>query len=239
MVPIENGEDIQLLQYEIGEEYQRHPDFFNSVNKEDGDQRDITVLMYLTDVAEGGETIFPQGTWATEELAARFAAPAEKGYVNGDGVKLSSCASSQNEGIYVKPSAGDAVLFYGLTPDNREDGNSVHASCPVISGTKWSATIWMHVNPFRLATYADQQRIYADAQRRAVKRIVEEMGASAASAGGCRDLSPTCRDWALAGDCATAEEDMRSLVCCASCEVARGFGPSVTDTRLRDALAGS
>ena len=41
-------------------------DYFSTINKDDGDQRDITVLMYLTDVTEGGETIFPKGTWATE-----------------------------------------------------------------------------------------------------------------------------------------------------------------------------
>ena len=223
-------------------------DYFSTINKDDGDQRDITVLMYLTDVTEGGETIFPKGTWATEELRARYAVTEENGYVNSDGVRISPCASRDNEGIYVKPSAGDAVLFYGLTPDNVEDPHSLHASCPVISGTKWSATIWTHVNPFRLDAFAMDQTMYARKMRDEVQRIVDEKGLSLGSTGECKDHSELCRDWALAGDCAGAgadgedalnvDEHMRSSVCCASCTIASRFGVSVADTRLRDALDG-
>merc|ERR1711877_481 len=123
--------------------------------------------MYLTNVTEGGETIFPHGVWASETLREKYEATEENGYVNSLGVKVTDCAGKLNkisdgstkQGIYVKPAAGDAVLFYSLLPDNTEDPASLHASCPVIRGTKWSATIWMHVNPFRIADYAQRQRI--------------------------------------------------------------------------------
>ena len=39
--------------------------------------------------------------------------------------------------------AGMALLFYSLTPDAKtQDEASMHTGCPVLSGTKWSATKW-------------------------------------------------------------------------------------------------
>lgn len=57
---LENGEDIQVLRYMHGEKYEPHYDYFtDKVNTIRGGHRTATVLMYLTDVAEGGETVFP------------------------------------------------------------------------------------------------------------------------------------------------------------------------------------
>lgn len=56
----ENGEDIQVLRYEHGQKYDPHYDYFvDKVNIARGGHRVATVLMYLTDVAKGGETVFP------------------------------------------------------------------------------------------------------------------------------------------------------------------------------------
>ena len=56
----ENGEDIQVLRYEPGQKYDPHFDYFtDKVNIARGGHRIATVLMYLTDVAKGGETVFP------------------------------------------------------------------------------------------------------------------------------------------------------------------------------------
>lgn len=57
----ENGEDIQVLRYEPGQKYDPHYDYFaDKVNIARGGHRIATVLMYLTDVAKGGETVFPE-----------------------------------------------------------------------------------------------------------------------------------------------------------------------------------
>lgn len=57
----ENGEDIQVLRYEPGQKYEPHYDYFaDKVNIARGGHRVATVLMYLTDVAKGGETVFPR-----------------------------------------------------------------------------------------------------------------------------------------------------------------------------------
>jgi hypothetical protein len=56
----ENAEPIQVLRYEIGQKYDAHFDYFSdTVNLRFGGQRVATVLMYLTDVKRGGETVFP------------------------------------------------------------------------------------------------------------------------------------------------------------------------------------
>lgn len=56
----ENGEDIQVLRYEYGQKYEAHHDYFSDkVNIVRGGHRLATVLMYLSDVGKGGETVFP------------------------------------------------------------------------------------------------------------------------------------------------------------------------------------
>lgn len=63
--PVENGEGIQILNYQIGAEYRPHYDYFT--DKEDGErahlkggQRISTLVIYLNDVELGGETAFPE-----------------------------------------------------------------------------------------------------------------------------------------------------------------------------------
>ncbi|KAE8767714.1 putative prolyl 4-hydroxylase 3 [Hordeum vulgare] len=53
IAPGEHGEGLQVLHYEVGQKYESHFHYFL-----DG-QRMETILMYLSDVEEGGETIFP------------------------------------------------------------------------------------------------------------------------------------------------------------------------------------
>jgi prolyl 4-hydroxylase len=56
-IPNEHGEGLQILNYKIGQEYKAHFDFFSSnVNN----PRISTLVMYLNDVEQGGETYFPK-----------------------------------------------------------------------------------------------------------------------------------------------------------------------------------
>ncbi len=65
-MPAENGEGIQILHYARGAEYRPHYDFFapenpgSAVHMQQGGQRIATLVVYLNDVAAGGETIFPE-----------------------------------------------------------------------------------------------------------------------------------------------------------------------------------
>lgn len=59
-IPIEHGEGIQVLQYTPGQEYRAHYDFFSSTSKAANNNRISTLVMYLNDVEQGGETFFPK-----------------------------------------------------------------------------------------------------------------------------------------------------------------------------------
>ena len=60
MACLENGESIQILHYQNGEKYEPHYDYFHDKNNQAlGGHRIATVLMYLSNVEKGGETIFP------------------------------------------------------------------------------------------------------------------------------------------------------------------------------------
>lgn len=60
MLSPENGEQLQILHYEHGQKYEPHADFFvDDYNLQAGGNRVATVLMYLSNVDKGGETIFP------------------------------------------------------------------------------------------------------------------------------------------------------------------------------------
>ena len=59
-IPIEHGEGLQILQYTPDQEYKAHYDFFSSTSKVANNNRISTLVMYLNDVEEGGETFFPK-----------------------------------------------------------------------------------------------------------------------------------------------------------------------------------
>ncbi|KMJ57669.1 2OG-Fe(II) oxygenase [Bacillus sp. LL01] len=59
-VSVEHGEGLQILNYQVGQEYKAHFDFFKSSSKQVSNPRISTLVMYLNDVEEGGETYFPK-----------------------------------------------------------------------------------------------------------------------------------------------------------------------------------
>lgn len=120
-VPAENGELIQVLRYERNQFYKPHHDYFSDTfNLKRGGQRIATMLMYLSDDVEGGETYFPMAG-------------------SGD----CSCGGRTVKGLSVKPIQGDAVLFWSMGLDGQSDPSSLHGGCEVLAGEKWSATKWM------------------------------------------------------------------------------------------------
>ncbi|PIA35869.1 hypothetical protein AQUCO_03400037v1 [Aquilegia coerulea] len=120
-IPAENGEPIQVLRYEKDQYYRPHNDYFSdTINLKRGGQRIATMLMYLTDNVEGGETYFPMA-----------------------GTGECRCGNKTVKGMSVKPIKGDAVLFWSMGLDGQSDPNSIHGGCEVLGGEKWSATKWM------------------------------------------------------------------------------------------------
>ena len=116
-LPIENGEGIQVLYYQIGAEYRPHYDYFpeNKLGSteflEQGGQRVATLIMYLNDVDGGGETIFPE-------------------------LNLS-----------IAPKKGSALYFSYTNSLGQLDENTLHGGAPVLKGEKWIATKWIRRYP--------------------------------------------------------------------------------------------
>ena len=59
-VPANHGEGLQVLKYTVGQEYKAHYDFFAENSASANNNRISTLVMYLNDVEEGGETFFPK-----------------------------------------------------------------------------------------------------------------------------------------------------------------------------------
>jgi len=114
--PIENGEGIQVLHYQIGAEYRPHYDYFPESQLgskeflEQGGQRVATLIMYLNDVDAGGETVFPE-------------------------LNLS-----------VSPKKGSALYFSYTNSLGQLDEKTLHGGAPVVKGEKWIATKWIRKN---------------------------------------------------------------------------------------------
>ena len=103
MVPVDHGEAIQVLRYSDGQKYDPHFDYFHDPNniKRSG-QRVATALLYLSDVEEGGETVFPKGTHVDQgRSTALDAAEKELFGVDSPGAREEASASR----------AGDAALL--------------------------------------------------------------------------------------------------------------------------------
>ncbi|KAL3525621.1 hypothetical protein ACH5RR_013993 [Cinchona calisaya] len=123
MIPRNHGEAFNVLRYEIGQRYHSHYDAFNPAEYgAQKSQRVASFLLYLSDVEEGGETMFPFENGMNMDASYDFR----------------NCI-----GLKVKPRRGDGLLFYSLLPNGTIDPMSLHGSCPVIRGEKWVATKWI------------------------------------------------------------------------------------------------
>lgn len=79
-VPEEYGEGLQVLRYEVGQEYRPHQDYFDKPGEYG--QRTTTVLLYLNTPEEGGGTVFPDADLhveATQGNALVFEYPVADG----------------------------------------------------------------------------------------------------------------------------------------------------------------
>ena len=134
MLNVDEFEAWNVLRYEKGQHYYAHhdyfdPELFNEYKQNPWTQRHYTLLVYLSEPEDGGETVFPwEGRYRDQD----------------PGFQFESC----DFGVRVRPKKGDAVFFESLYPDHSLDKHSLHAGCPVSKGTKWVATKWIRVGQY-------------------------------------------------------------------------------------------
>ena len=130
-------EPTQVLRYFSGEHYEAHHDFFPPdaypnqpimMKMLDGGKRNrlATLFWYLSDVEDGGETLFPFGD-------------GERQYYRN--------FRDYTGGVRYKPKQGRALLFYNMLPSGMLDYTSLHSALPVRKGVKWSANKWFWNKP--------------------------------------------------------------------------------------------
>lgn len=128
-IPKDHQEDLQVLRHGLTEHYVAHHDYFDPASySQDPETLDwiqcgrrnrlATVFWYLSDVAQGGETAFPNAA--------------------GHDTK-NHCEN----GLMVKPQRGKVIIFYSLTARGDMDDRSLHAACPIKEGIKWAANKWV------------------------------------------------------------------------------------------------
>jgi len=59
-IPVEHAEGLQILNYKPGQEYKAHHDYFSPHSKAANNNRISTLVIYLNEVEQGGETFFPE-----------------------------------------------------------------------------------------------------------------------------------------------------------------------------------
>ena len=120
-LPQANIEATQILRYTEGQYYLPHPDYFGrgSPILKRGGERVATLLAWLNEVPQGGETKFPN-----------------------------SMDASTGKPVQVEPDAGSGVLFYNMKEDGSADLGSIHEAIPPIGGIKWVAVLWIREHRF-------------------------------------------------------------------------------------------
>ncbi|KDO20966.1 hypothetical protein SPRG_14059 [Saprolegnia parasitica CBS 223.65] len=135
-VPISHQEDVQVLRYEESQKYDHHTDYFPVESYQNSPDvvesihhgfknRMITVFWYMSDVADGGHTIFPRA----------------------GGLPLPDSMKDCTKGLKVAPKKRKVIVFYSMLPNGVNDPMSLHGGCPVLDGIKYSGNKWVWNKP--------------------------------------------------------------------------------------------
>ncbi|XP_052815679.1 transmembrane prolyl 4-hydroxylase-like [Mya arenaria] len=158
---IQRGEPIQVVSYTAGGHYHAHLDSVDDYDKpccfqtRCGDKentpqwseccrlcRYMTVLYYLSDTEDGGETAFPIADANDSFVEEKFENLEDQDWYN-----LSYYC--YNSSLVVKPKRGTAIMWYNHFVDEETgylgltDRRSHHGGCDLRKGMKWIANNWI------------------------------------------------------------------------------------------------
>ncbi|PFX31383.1 Transmembrane prolyl 4-hydroxylase [Stylophora pistillata] len=122
---------------------QLHEDVVQAFNKDEGCRlcRYITILFYLNDVEEGGETAFPMADNVTLSMEYLTSSRGDVDYFN--------LSHNCHQGLAISPRKGTAIMWYNHLLDDESgwmgarDDFSLHGGCDIKKGEKWIANLWI------------------------------------------------------------------------------------------------
>eukprot|EP00929_Paragymnodinium_shiwhaense_P034782 TRINITY_DN18881_c0_g1_i1.p1 TRINITY_DN18881_c0_g1~~TRINITY_DN18881_c0_g1_i1.p1 ORF type:complete len:509 (+),score=87.74 TRINITY_DN18881_c0_g1_i1:83-1609(+) len=150
-VPVSHNEPVQVLRYDVGQFYAAHNDWQDLTLHRDQKNawlqkhygfrdRMATLFWYLSDVTEGGVTVFPKH-------GQPICPGIEKSCPGSSTPNMKRC----DLGLQVQPKKGNVILWYNYLADGRGDQNALHGGCPPGKGQeKWSGNKWIHTKPLNL-----------------------------------------------------------------------------------------
>ena len=79
-------------------------------------------------------------------------------------------------GLGFEPRVGDAVLWWNVKDDGKEDAMTLHAGDPVLAGEKWAMNIWLRQRPRRQPKNEERVVVVERNDDKAEKREGDEEG---------------------------------------------------------------
>lgn len=152
-LPKEYGKPLRMLHFGSEGSKQNYNYFDNKSTQLLGEPLLATVVLYLSHVVQGGRILFPES---------------EK-------KMWSDCTKSSDT---LKPTKGNAIVFFNLHLNATHDKSSSHARCPVEEGEMWCATKTFHLK----GTSRENDSMQSDGVD-------------------CTDEDENCPHWASLGEC--------------------------------------
>ncbi|KAL7229782.1 hypothetical protein ACSBR2_008355 [Camellia fascicularis] len=156
----ENSKPLQVLHFGLEDTKEKYDYFGNKSMLALNETLMATVILYLSNVSHGGQILFPESELENSKLKNRI---------------WSDCTKSSN---VMKPTKGNAILFFNSHPNASPDSRSNHARCPVFEGEMWCATKFF-----------------------CVRAITRERVPFQLEGSDCTDEDENCPRWAVNGEC--------------------------------------